>query len=165
MRHGKRYELLPVFRAGQAAGGLEPFVKGRGGQGSKQAEDGQSWRPVLYFVQGALGDAGGVVVHAENEGSNREHVALSEALENGGVLTGLVETFVDVFEVGGVDGLHADENPFPPCRRDEVDKLFIAQEIGADLRDPVDLSVGSDDVAEKRLGALDVDGEIVVDEK
>ena len=33
------------------------------------------------------------------------------------------------------------------------------------MGDPVDLGVGGDDVAEEGLGALDVDGEIVVDEE
>src|SRR5260370_26073295 len=104
-------------------------------------------------------------VYGEDEGSDGEDVALGEALEGGGGLTGLVEAFVDVFEVGGVDGLHADEDPLAAGGGDEVDEFFIAQEIGADLRDPVDLGVGGDDVAEEGLGALDVDGEIVVDEE
>ena len=39
------------------------------------------------------------------------------------------------------------------------------KKVGADLRDPVHLRVGGDDVAQQRFGALDVDGEIVVDEE
>src|SRR5216684_1182789 len=42
--HGKGDELLPVFGAGQAAGGLEAFVERRGGERGEQAEDGQAWR-------------------------------------------------------------------------------------------------------------------------
>src|SRR5712692_3788924 len=163
--HGKGDELLPVFGAGQAAGGFEAFVERRGGERREQAEDGQAWRPSLNLVQGALGYTGGVVVHAKDEGGDGEDVALGEALEHGGILTGLVETFVDVFEVGGVDGLHADEDPLATRGGDEVDEFFVAQEIGADLGDPMHLGVGSDDVAEQGLGALDVDGEIVVNEK
>src|SRR5713101_9660604 len=126
MSHGKRYELLPVFGAGQTACGFQALVKRRGGQRSQQAEDGQSWRPGLNLVQGALGNAGGVVVHAENERGDSEDVALRETLEDGGVLTGLVETLVDVFQVGGVDGLHADEDPFAARGGNEVDEFLIA---------------------------------------
>ena len=39
------------------------------------------------------------------------------------------------------------------------------KKVGADLGDPVDLGFGGDDVFQQRLGALDVDGEIVVDEE
>src|ERR1700730_12592571 len=163
--HGKGDELLPVLRARQSPGCLQPFVKGRGGQRGEQAEDGQAWRPGANLLQRSVCDTHGVVVHAEDEGSDGEDVALGEALEDGGVLAGLVETFVDVFEVGGVDGLHADEDPFATGGGDEVDELFVAEQISADLRDPVDLGVGGDDVAQERFGALDVDGEIVVDEE
>lgn len=37
--------------------------------------------------------------------------------------------------------------------------------VGADLRSPIHLRVGGDDVAQQRFGALDVDREIVVNEK
>ena len=53
----------------------------------------------------------------------------------------------------------------PPGRRDQIDQFFVAQQVGADLRDPVHLRFGGDDVAQQRFGALDVDGEIVVDEE
>ena len=68
-------------------------------------------------------------------------------------------------EICGVDGLHADEDPLAAGGGDEVDEFFVAQQIGADLRDPMHLRVGGDDVAQERLGAFDVDGEIVVDEE
>ena len=86
-------------------------------------------------------------------------------MQDGGVFAGLIKTFIDVGEIGGVDGLHADENPFAAGLGDEVDKFFVAQKIGADLRDPMDLRVGGDDVSQQRFRAFDIDGEIVVDEK
>ena len=48
---------------------------------------------------------------------------------------------------------------------DEVDKFFVAQKIGADLRHPVHLRVRCDDVAQQRFGALGVDGKIIVNKK
>ena len=68
-------------------------------------------------------------------------------------------------EVRGIDGLHADEDPFAAGGRDEVHEFGVAQKIGADLGDPMDLGAGADDVAQKRFGAFDVDGEIIVDEE
>src|SRR6202035_2126128 len=63
------------------------------------------------------------------------------------------------------DGFHADEDPLAASRGDKIDELLVAQEIGADLRQPVDLGIGGDDVAEQRLGAFDVDCKVVVNEK
>ena len=48
---------------------------------------------------------------------------------------------------------------------DQVHEFFIAQQVGADLRHPRQLRAGRDDVAQERLRALDVDGEVVVDEE
>ena len=53
----------------------------------------------------------------------------------------------------------------PPEAAIRSHEFFVAQQVGADLRDPVNLRLGGDDVFEQRLGALDVDGEIVVDEE
>ena len=53
----------------------------------------------------------------------------------------------------------------PPDGRNQVDQFLVAQQVGADLRHPMHLRFGGDNVAQQRFGALDVDGEIVVDEK
>ena len=118
VRHGKRYELLPVFGSRQAAGGFEPFVKRCGRQRGEQAKDRQPWRPGANLFQRAIGDAHSIVVHAKNERGNREDIALRQALEYGGILTGLVETFIHVFQIGRVDGFHADEDPLAAGGRD-----------------------------------------------
>src|SRR5207302_10807527 len=61
--------------------------------------------------------------------------------------------------------LHADEDPLSAGSGDQIDEFLIAQKIGADLGDPIDLCSGGDDIAQERFGALDIDGEIVVDEE
>ena len=53
----------------------------------------------------------------------------------------------------------------PPDAAIRSHEFFVAQQVGADLRHPVHLRFGGDDVSQQRLGALDVDGEIVVDEE
>ena len=53
----------------------------------------------------------------------------------------------------------------PPDSGDQVHEFFVAQQVGADLRDPVDLRVGGDDVTQQRFGSFDVDCKIVVDEE
>ena len=117
------------------------------------------------MLQCAFADAHGVIVHAEDERSNRVHVALGEALEHCGILAGLVEPFVDIFEIGGINGLHADEDPLATRRGDQINEFFVAQQVGADLRHPIDLSFRGDDVSQQRFGALHVDGEVVVNEE
>src|SRR5882724_1114334 len=109
-----------MFGAGEAASDFQAFVERRGRKRSEQPENGEAWGPGANFLQGALGDSRRVVVHAEDEGSDGVNVALGQALEYGGVLAGFIEAFVDVGEIGGVDGLHADENPFATARGDEV---------------------------------------------
>src|SRR6185369_5663902 len=81
------------------------------------------------------------------------------------VLGGLVESFIYVFEIGGIDGFHADEDPFAAGLRDQVNQFFIPQQVGADLRHPVNLRLCRDDVFQQRFGALNVDGEIIIDEE
>ena len=126
---------------------------------------GRPGRPGANLREGALGHAGGVIVHAKDKRRDGIDVALGQAFQHGGVFAGLVESFVHVFEIGGIDRLHADEDPLAAGGGDEVDQFFVAQQVGADLRHPVDLGAGGDDVAQQRLGALHVDGEIVVDEE
>ena len=53
----------------------------------------------------------------------------------------------------------------PPDVGDQIDKFFVAQQVGADLRDPRQLRTGRDDVAQQRLQSFLVDREIVVDEE
>src|SRR5437773_1660252 len=48
---------------------------------------------------------------------------------------------------------------------DQVNQFFIAEQIGADLRYPGNLGTRVDDISQQRLGALDVNGKVVVDEK
>src|SRR5262249_31330325 len=106
-----------------------------------------------------------VIVHPEDEGSDRINVSPGESIEHGGILTGLVESLVHTGEVRRVNGFHADEDPLAPGSSNEVHEFLIAQQIGADLRHPIHLRACGDDVAQQRLRALDVDGEVIVDEK
>src|SRR6266851_5300303 len=79
---------------------------------ARQAENGAA-----NLGQSAIGNAGGVVVHAKNERRNGVDIAVRQTLQNGSVFAGLVEAFVDVSEVRGIDGLHADEHPFTAGKR------------------------------------------------
>src|SRR6202040_3860912 len=47
----------------------------------------------------------------------------------------------------------------------KINLLLIAQQIGADLGDPMHLRVSGNDVSQQRFCALYVDGKIVIDEK
>src|SRR5713226_9874226 len=163
--HLKRDELLPVLRARQSPGGLQPFVKRRRGQWGEQAEDGQPRRPSVNLFKCPLRDTYGIVVHAENKGSDGVNIALGEPLEHGGIFTWLIEPLVHIGKISRVDGLHADKDPLAAGGGNEVHELLVAQKISADLRNPVDLGTGSDNVAQKGFRALDIDGEIIVDEE
>ena len=90
---------------------------------------------------------------------------MGEPLEHCGIFARLVEAFFYVRKVGGIDGFHPDEDPLAARGRDQRNELLIAQQIRADLRHPMHLRVGGDDVSQQRFCALHVDGEIVVDEK
>ncbi len=163
--HLKWYELLPVLRPRQPAGGLKLLVKRCRGQRREQTEDGQARRPGANLLKCPFRDSGRVVVHAKNEGSDRINVALGEPLEHGCILTRLVEPLAYAGKVRRVDGLHPDKHPLAARGCNEVHEFLIAQQIGADLGDPVHLSAGSDNVAQQRFRAFDIDGEIIVDEK
>jgi len=52
---------------------------------------------------------------------------LCQSLEHGRIFSGFVESLIHVFQVGRVDGLHADEDPFAPGVGNEVYKFFIAE--------------------------------------
>src|SRR5258708_39397748 len=87
-------ELLPVFRPRQSPRGLKPLVKWCRGQRREQAKNGQPWGPSPNRLKSSLRDSGRVIVHAENEGSDRINVALGKPLEHGRILTRLVEPLV-----------------------------------------------------------------------
>src|SRR6266446_7069670 len=131
--HRERDELLPVLRARQSPGGLQSFVKRCCGQRGEQAKNGQSRRPRANFSEGALRDSYGVVVHAENKGSDGIHVSLGEPLEHGGILTRLVEALVYVRQVRGINRLHADEDPLTARSCNKVHEFLVTQQIRADL--------------------------------
>src|SRR5713226_2368097 len=50
------------------------LVKWCRGQRREQAKNGQPWGPNPNRLEGSLPDSGGVIVHAENEGSDRINV-------------------------------------------------------------------------------------------
>src|SRR5208282_3159020 len=106
-----------------------------------------------------------IVIHPENEGSNGVNISLGEAIEHRGIFLRLVEAFVYVFQIRGIDRFHADKDPLAARGGDQVDEFLIAQQVGADLRHPVQLRAGGDNIPQQRLGALEVDGEIIVDEE
>src|ERR1700675_3490984 len=99
MGHLKRYKLLPVLRPRQPSGGLQPLVKRRRGQGCEQTKNGQSGWPGANLFKRSLRNPCRVVVHAENEGSDRINVAPGKPLEHGCIFTRLVESLVDAGEV------------------------------------------------------------------
>ena len=111
--HRKGDKLLPVLRARQAPGGLQPFVKRRRGQRGEQSKDRQSRRPSTNLFKRPLRDTYGVVVHPENKRRDGINVTLGQPLEHGGILARFVEALVYVGKVGRVDGLHANEDPLP----------------------------------------------------
>ena len=93
------------------------------------------------------------------------NVALASLSSTAAYSPGLLNPLFTSARFVGVDGLHADEYPFASRSRDEINEFFVAQQISADLRDPIHLRTGSDDVAQQRFRALDIDGEIIVDEE
>ena len=101
---------------------------------------------VSNLREGALSRADRVIVHAEDEGSDGVDVALGEALEHGGILLWFVEALVHIFQVGGIDRFHADEDPFATGGGDEVNEFLITQQVGADLGDPVELRSSGNDI-------------------
>ena len=127
MRHGEGYELLPMLGTREPPSGLQPFVKRRGRQRRQQAKDGEPRRPSANLLQSSLGDAGRVVVHAEDKRGDGINVALGQPIEDGGVLARLVEAFFYVGKIGRIDGFHADEDPFASGGCNQIDKLLIAQ--------------------------------------
>ncbi len=90
---------------------------------------------------------------------------MRQALQHGGIFLRLVEALVHVLQVSGINRLHADEDPLSAGSRDQVDEFLIAQEVGTDLRHPIHLRASGNNVAQQGLGALEVDGKIVVDKK
>jgi hypothetical protein len=90
---------------------------------------------------------------------------LSQPIEDHSVLTRLVESFFYVCKIGRIDGFHSDEDPLTACGLDQLNELFVTEKIRADLRDPIDLRIRSDDVSQQGLCTLNVDGKIVIDKE
>src|SRR5712692_1743336 len=93
------------------------------------------------------------------------NVAPGESPKHRFIFIGLIEALIRNREVRGVYRLHADEYPLAARCPNEVDELFVAQQVGADLRYPIHLCTGGDNIPQQRLRAFDVDGEIVIDEE
>src|SRR6267154_828040 len=101
-----------MLGARQSPSRFQPFVKRSRGQWREQSKNGQPRRPGANLLESALGFADGVVVHAENKRCDGVNVAGGKPFQNSGIFAGLVETLVDVGKICGIDGLHADEDPF-----------------------------------------------------
>src|SRR5215471_10048407 len=149
MRHRKGYELLPVLRTREPPSGFQPFVEWRRRQWCHQAKDRQPRRPTANFLQSSLRYARLVIVHAEDKRRDGINVALGEPIEHDTILAWLVEAFLYVGKVGRIDGFHPDEDPLASGGGNQIHQLLIAQQIGADLRDPMHLRVSSDDVSQQ----------------
>src|SRR5579863_10536726 len=78
MGHRKGYKFLPVLRTREPPSGFQPFEERGRGQRREQAKYRQPRRPTANFLQGSLGHARRVIVHAEDKGSDGIHVALGE---------------------------------------------------------------------------------------
>src|SRR5215472_19233737 len=111
MRHRKGYERLPVLRTSEPPSGFQPFVERRRWQWRYQAKDRQPRRPTANFLQSSLRYARLVIVHAEDKRGDCINVTLGEAIKHCGILTWLVEAFLNVAKVGWIDGFHPDEDP------------------------------------------------------
>src|SRR5229473_455551 len=165
MGHRKGNELLPVLRAGEPPSGFQLFVQGRPRQWGHQAKDRQPRRPSANFPQSSLRHARRVIVHAKDKRGDGKNIAPGQPVEHHSIFTWLVEAFFYVSKVGRIDGFHPDEDPLAARGRDQINEFLIAQQIGADLGDPMHLGVSRNDVSQQRFCALYVNGKIVVDEK
>src|ERR1051325_4838958 len=114
MSHLKRFEFEPVSWSREPPRRLKPSVKRRCRQRDERAKDRQTGRPGANLLKRALGHAWGIVIQPKNERGDRQNVALRQPFEHGLILARLVESLVDVGEVRGVNGFHADEYPFAP---------------------------------------------------
>src|SRR5262249_13858387 len=103
--------------------------------------------------------------HSENERRDCVDSSLRQPIQRKFVVCRLVEGLVYGLEVGGIDGFESDKNPPSPTGRNQIQKFFVFQQVDADLCNPRHSRILRDDVAQQRLGAVYVDGEIVVDEK
>ena len=92
-------ELQPVFGPRQTAFLRQTIVERRGRKGRDLSENRQYRRPVANLLQGALGDAGGIIIQAENKGSDGVDVAPRQPLQHAAYSRGLVEALVDAGEI------------------------------------------------------------------
>src|SRR3989442_9327253 len=101
-----------MLGARQPAFSRQPVVQRGGGEGCDLTENRETRRPFADFGQGPLGDSRGVVIQAEDERRDGVDVAPGQRLEPPGVFARLIEALLDAGQIGRVQRLHADENPF-----------------------------------------------------
>src|SRR5258706_2493089 len=76
VRHSEGNKFLPMFGPSQAARGCETLQKRSARQRREQAEDRKPGGPGADLLECALGGADGIVIHAEDEGSDGVDIAL-----------------------------------------------------------------------------------------
>src|SRR5216684_9023509 len=149
VRHRKGNELLPVLRTRQPPRGFQPFVERSRRQWRHHTKDRQPRRPSANLLESSFCHARRVIVHAKDKRGDGKNVAPGEPIEHHSIFTWLIEAFFYVSKVGRIDGFHSDEDPLASCGRDQINELLIAQQIGADLGDPMHLRVSGDDVSQQ----------------
>src|ERR1039457_575095 len=165
MRHLEGREVQPVRGSRQPALRDQPFIERSGRKRRKLAENRQPRWPFANFRKRAGSDACGVVIEAENEGRNGIYISSSQSLKHACILGRLVEALVDVFQIGRIERFHANEYPLTSRLGNEVYQLFIPKQVSADLCDPSKLGATGNYVPQQRLGALYINGEVVVNEE
>src|SRR5579872_2338344 len=119
VRHFEGNKFLPVPGPDKSSSGFEALVERGCRQWGEQSEDGQARGPGSDFLQRTFGHPSRVIVHAKNKRGDRVDIAFSKPFQHGSILAGLVESLVHVFEIGWIDGLHADEYPLSSRSRNE----------------------------------------------
>src|SRR6266516_2934123 len=163
--HSERMEVQPVLWPGKTPFSKQALVQRSCRVRCEQPEDGKAGRPGLHHIDSAPCDTGAVAIHAEDEGSDGINPAGGKPIQDLGIIRRLVETLVDLLQVFFIDRFQTDEDPAAATRRDQIEKLFVLQQIHADLRHPRQDRAPRDDFSQQGFGAPDVDREIVVDNK
>jgi hypothetical protein len=66
----------------------------------------------------------------KRERGDRIDIAPGQPLEHARILRRLIEILLDAGQIGGIERLHADEDPLPARRRDQVQQILIPQQVG-----------------------------------
>src|SRR5215213_205789 len=125
-----------MLRPYQSSFSSQSRVQRSTGQRSELTKDRQSRRPLFDLLKHPFRDNGSIIVETDDERRDCVNVSFGETIQDSRVFTRLVEAFVYIRKIRGIERLHPDKDPSSPGRGDQIDKLFITQKVGADLRGP-----------------------------